>query len=71
MMELINKQNQSSVQAIMNYYFRNTFRSIKLNGNYNSRTRELILYNVAVPYFGSNANMEVDCIMVPCEYSEI
>ena len=63
LVELIVKQNNTSVQTIMNYYFRNTFRSIKLNGNYNSKTRELSLYNVPVPYFGSNANMEVDCIM--------
>jgi hypothetical protein len=63
LVELILKQNSTAVQAIMNYYFRNTFRSIKLNGNYNSRTRELALFNVPVPYFGSNANMEVDCIM--------
>ena len=63
LVELILKQNSTAVQAIMNYYFRNTFRSIKLNGNYNSMTRELSLYNVPVPYVGSNANMEVDCIM--------
>lgn len=63
LVELILKQNSTAVQAIMNYYFRNTFRSIKLNGNYNSMTRELALYNVPVPYFGSNARMEVDCIM--------
>ena len=63
LVELILKQNSSTVQAILNYYFRNTFRSIKLNGNYNSNTRELSLYNVSVPYFGSNASMEVDCKM--------
>lgn len=62
LVELILKQNSTAVQAIMNYYFRNTFRSIKLNGNYDSRTRELALFNVPVPYFGSNNNMEVDCI---------
>lgn len=62
LVELILKQNSTAVQAIMNYYFRNTFRSMKLNGNYNSMTRELVLYNVPIPYFGSNANMEVDCI---------
>jgi hypothetical protein len=63
LVELILRQNQSSVQAILNYYFKNTFRSIKLNGNYNSVTRELSLSDVAVPYFGNTGNMEVDCIM--------
>jgi len=63
LVELIVKQNNNTVQAIMNYYFRNTFRSLKVNGNYNAQTRELALYNVPVPYFGSNQNMEVDCMM--------
>ena len=63
MMELIIKQNQSSVQAIMNYYFRNTFRSIQLKGNYNTVTRQLTLQNIPVPYFGLNNNMQVDCQM--------
>ncbi|MGZ3839228.1 MAG: hypothetical protein ACXVMS_12885 [Flavisolibacter sp.] len=62
LVELILKQNSTAVQAVMNYYFRNTFRSIKLNGNYNSMTRELSLFNVPVPYAGSGNNMEVDCI---------
>ncbi len=63
LVEMIVKQNNTSVEAILNYYFRNTFRSYKLNGNYNSLTREMKLFNIAVPYFGSTANMEVDCIM--------
>src|SRR5437868_5409479 len=63
LVELILKQNKTAVQAILNYYFRNTYRSIQLNGNYNSVTRELSLYNIPVPYFGSTAKMEVDCQM--------
>ena len=63
LVELIIKQNQSSVQAILNYYFKNTFRSVKLNGNYNSVTRELSLFNISVPYFGNTGGMEVDCAM--------
>ena len=63
LVELILQQNKSSVQAILNYYFKNTFRSIKLNGNYNSVKRELSLYNIAVPYFGNTGNIQVDCAM--------
>jgi hypothetical protein len=63
LVELILKQNRTAVQAIVNYYFRNTYRSIQLNGNYNASTRELLLFNIPVPYFGSNDNMEVDCQM--------
>ena len=63
MIELIVKQNQSSVTAIMNCYFRNTFRSIKLNGNYNNIKRELSLFDIAVPYFASTDKVQVDCMM--------
>lgn len=63
MIELIVKQNQSAVQAIMNLYFKNTFRSVKLNGNYNNIKRELTLYDVAMPYFASTDRVQVDCQM--------
>jgi len=63
MIELIVKQNQSSVQAIMNCYFKNTFRSIKLNGNYNNIKRELTLLNIPIPYFASTERVQVDCEM--------
>jgi hypothetical protein len=63
LIEIIVKQNKSTVQAILNYYFRNTFRSIQVSGNYNTQTREFALFNIPVPYFGSNNKMEVDCPM--------
>src|SRR6476620_6475569 len=63
LVELILKQNKTAVQAILNYYFRNTYRSIQINGNYNATTRQLSLYNIPVPYFGSTQNMMVDCQM--------
>jgi hypothetical protein len=62
LVEIIVQQKSTSVQAIMNYYFRNTFRSLKVEGAYNPKTRQLNLFNVPVPYFGSNTNMEVDCM---------
>ena len=63
MIELIVKQNQSAVQAIMNCYFKNTFRSIKLNGNYNNLKRELTLLDIPMPYFASTDRVQVDCQM--------
>lgn len=63
LIEIIVKQNNSSVQAIMSYYFKNTYRSIQVNGNYNTLTRQLSLYNIPVPYFGSTSDMVVDCPM--------
>jgi hypothetical protein len=63
MIELIVKQNQSAVQAIMNLYFKNTFRSVKLNGNYNNIKRELSLIDIPIPYFASTDRVQVDCKM--------
>lgn len=63
LMELILKQNQGAVQGILNYYFRNTFRSIQLTGTYNQSTRKLELKNIPVTYFASTSTMEVDCMM--------
>ncbi|HEU4473171.1 MAG TPA: hypothetical protein VFR58_18895 [Flavisolibacter sp.] len=63
LIEIILKQNQTAVQAIMNYYFRNTFRSIQVNGSYNSMTRELSIFNIPLPYHGSTDQLQVDCQM--------
>jgi hypothetical protein len=63
MIELILTQKQSAVQAIMNCYFKNTFRSIKLNGNYNNIKRELTLLDIPMPYFASTERVQVDCKM--------
>ncbi|MCW3072998.1 MAG: hypothetical protein JWP69_67 [Flaviaesturariibacter sp.] len=61
--ELLIRQNGAKVEGIVNYYFKNTFRSFKINGNYNSATRLITLPNIPVTYYGSRINMEVDCPM--------
>lgn len=63
LVELILKQNSTAIQGIINYYFKNSFRSLQVKGNYNSLNRQLSLYNIPVTYFGSAQNMEVDCNM--------
>jgi len=63
LVELVITQNKTQVKGIINYYFKNTFRSLTVNGSYNSMTRQLILFNIPVTYHGSLATMEVDCIM--------
>jgi len=63
LVELILSQNKTQVTGIINYYFKNTFRSLAVNGNYNSMTRQLTLFDIPVTYHGSMASMEVDCIM--------
>ena len=51
------------MKGILNYYFRNTYRSLQVKGNYNTDSRQLSLYNIPVTYHGSASNLEVDCIM--------
>ena len=63
LVELIIKQSGSQIQGVVNYYFKNTFRSFKTSGYYNSSTRQLQLLNIPVTFFGSNSRMEVDCPM--------
>jgi hypothetical protein len=63
LVEMVVNQNGTSIDAVLNYYFRNTFRSFKVKGNYNSMTRDFSLYNIPVTYFGSTSRMEVDCPM--------
>jgi len=63
LVELIINQNGNTVNGIVNYYFRNTFRSFKTNGSFTASNRQLALYNIPVTYHGSNSRMEVDCPM--------
>lgn len=63
LVELVIRQNKTQVQGIINYYFKRSFRSIKVNGNYDSRTRQLTLFNIPLTYHESREDMEVDCIM--------
>jgi hypothetical protein len=63
LVEMILQPEKGYVKGVLNYYFKNTFRSLKVKGNYNIATRELSLYNIPVTYHGSMTNMEVDCMM--------
>ncbi|MGZ8539556.1 MAG: hypothetical protein ACXWV6_02850 [Chitinophagaceae bacterium] len=63
LVELILQPEKGYVKGILSYYFKNTFRSIQVKGNYNTKNRELKLYNIPVTYYGSLSSMEVDCVM--------
>jgi hypothetical protein len=63
LVEMILQPERDYVKGILNYYFKNTYRSIQVKGNYNSATRQLSLYNIPVVYHGSISNFEVDCDM--------
>lgn len=63
MVELVLQPDKSNVKGVLNYFFKNTYRSLQVTGNYNAAARQLSLYNIPVIYYGSIANMEVDCKM--------
>src|SRR5712675_3771139 len=63
LMEMILQPEGGYVKGIINYFFKNTYRSLEVKGNYNKATRELSLYNIPITYHGSLMNKEVDCMM--------
>jgi len=63
LVELILQPEKGFVKGVLNYYFKNTYRSLQVKGNYNTASRQLSLYEIPLTYYGSAANMEVDCIM--------
>ncbi len=63
LVELILQPEHGYVSGILNYFFKDSYRSLKVKGNYNAATRQLSLYDVPLPYHASIPNFEVDCIM--------
>lgn len=63
LVELILQPEPGYVSGILNCYFKDTYRSLKVKGNYNASTRQLSLYDIPLPYHGSGKGFEVDCIM--------
>lgn len=63
LVELVLQPEKNYVKGLINYYFKNTYRSVEVKGNYNAATRQLSLYNIPVTYHASITNMEVDCPM--------
>lgn len=63
LVELVLQPERGFVKGILNYYFKNSYRSLQVKGNYNASSRQLSLYDIPITYHGSLTNLEVDCIM--------
>lgn len=63
MVELVLQPEQGYVKGVLNYYFKNTYRSLSVKGNYDVANRQLSLYDIPVTYYGLTTDFEVDCIM--------
>lgn len=63
MIELILQPEKNAVKGVLNYYFKDAYRTLQVKGDYDAASRKLTLYNVPVTYFGSVTNFQIDCIM--------
>ncbi len=63
LVELILEQDHNNVNGYLNYFFKNTYRSMPVRGTYNAQTRLIYVANVPVSYYGSLYNRDVDCAM--------
>jgi len=63
MVELIIEQDGNNVKGVLNYFFKNTYRSFPIRGSYNPYTRAVYFSNIPVSYYGSFFNQDVDCDM--------
>ena len=63
LVELILQPEKNYVKGVLNYYFKDTYRSLQVKGNYNAATRQLVLYDIPVVYHASISSFEVDCMM--------
>lgn len=63
LVEMILNPERGYVSGVLNYYFKNSYRSLKVQGNYDVKTRTLSMYDIPLTYFASLNKMEVDCMM--------
>lgn len=63
LVEMILQPEKGYVSGILNYFFKDTYRSLKVKGNYDPATRQLSIYDVPLVYHASLSRFEVDCMM--------
>jgi len=63
LIELVLLPEKNYVKGVLNCYFKDTYRSFAVKGDYDASSRRLSLYDIRLPYHGSLTNFEVDCIM--------
>lgn len=63
LVELVLMPEKGYVSGILNYYFKDTYRSFQVKGNYDAANRRLSLYDIPVTYYASINKFQVDCNM--------
>jgi hypothetical protein len=61
--ELIIKQKGDEVEGIFGYYFKDTYQSFFIRGTYNKKTREVLIKNLPVLFYGSGTRNGIECPM--------
>lgn len=61
--ELQIRQKGDEVEGVLGYYFRDQYQSFYVRGEYDAKSRELIIRNIPMPYFRSSAHFSIDCPM--------
>lgn len=62
--ELIIKQKGNTVTGELQYYFRDSLFKVKVNGNFNKQTRQLIFKPIPfIYYLSTNTKTGIDCIL--------
>lgn len=60
--ELVIKQKGNRVEGIFGYYFRDKYQSFFIHGRYDPKTREIVILNIPVTFYGSTSTLNaVDC----------
>ena len=63
LVELVLMPEKGFVSGVLNYYFKDTYRSLQVKGNYDAANRRLSLYDIPITYYASISNFQVDCSM--------
>jgi len=63
LVELVLMPEKGYVSGVLNYYFKDTYRSLQVKGNYDAVNRRLSLYDIPVTYYASINKFQVDCNM--------
>ncbi len=62
--ELIIKQKGNTVTGELQYYFRDSLFKVKVNGNFNTRTRQLVFKPIPfIYYLSTNTKTGIDCML--------
>ncbi len=61
--EFLLKQKGDEVEGIFGYYFKDSYQSFFVRGDYNLKTREVNIRNLPLLFYGASSHSDVECPM--------